>query len=441
MSTSRAGNEKRRFGLRIPKIEFGWWVAIAGAFNMFLSSGPTFQAASVLFKAIEDEYGWSRALISGVASFGRFGGALLGPVEGWMTDRFGAGKMVLLGFFLGGLGLIGLSLITGPWQYYAAFFVLSVGFSVGGFTPSITSVNAWATKRRATAMAIVIGGSSIAGLLVPPIVWSVNEFGWRTTFAAIGVVVILVGPLVAWVIGRRPPADETETTESDDSDVTESPPDRLVERLYSFTPREALRTRAFWSISMTHMLTNFSVGAISAHLFLQLSDANGVGLDDAGAASVVPVMVVIAFVSQLAGGLIGDAANKRLIVPFLIVLQGLSLLVLAAADNLVTAMLFAVMWGVGFGGRTPMLHAMRGEYFGTRHFGTILGMSSFPMSIGMMVAPFIVGRVHDIQHTYQWSLIVLACSCGLAALTILFATRPVPPAQRRRLATLASRED
>ena len=152
-------------------------------------------------------------------------------------------------------------------------------------------------------------------------------------------------------------------------------------------------------------------------------------------------MVVIAFVSQLAGGLIGDAANKRLIVPFLIVLQGLSLLVLAAADNLVTAMLFAVMWGVGFGGRTPMLHAMRGEYFGTRHFGTILGMSSFPMSIGMMVAPFIVGRVHDIQHTYQWSLIVLACSCGLAALTILFATRPVPPAQRRRLATLASRED
>ena len=408
---------------------------------MFLSSGPTFQAASVLFKAIEDEYGWSRALISGVASFGRFGGALLGPVEGWMTDRFGAGKMVLLGFFLGGLGLIGLSLITGPWQYYAAFFVLSVGFSVGGFTPSITSVNAWATKRRATAMAIVIGGSSIAGLLVPPIVWSVNEFGWRTTFAAIGVVVILVGPLVAWVIGRRPPADETETTASDDSDVTESPPDRLVERLYSFTPREALRTRAFWSISMTHMLTNFSVGAISAHLFLQLSDANGVGLDDAGAASVVPVMVVIAFVSQLAGGLIGDAANKRLIVPFLIVLQGLSLLVLAAADNLVTAMLFAVMWGVGFGGRTPMLHAMRGEYFGTRHFGTILGMSSFPMSIGMMVAPFIVGRVHDIQHTYQWSLIVLACSCGLAALTILFATRPVPPAQRRRLATLASRED
>ena len=49
---------------------------------MLVSSGPTFQAASTLFRAIEDEFGWSRAIVTGVASFGRFGGALLGPVEG-----------------------------------------------------------------------------------------------------------------------------------------------------------------------------------------------------------------------------------------------------------------------------------------------------------------------------------------------------------------------
>ena len=73
---------------------------------MVLSSGPTYQASSVLFKAIEDEFGWSRALISGVASFGRFGGAMLGPVEGFLTDRFGSGKMVLVGFTMGGIGLI-----------------------------------------------------------------------------------------------------------------------------------------------------------------------------------------------------------------------------------------------------------------------------------------------------------------------------------------------
>ena len=91
------------------RVYHGWWVSLAGAFNMVLSSGPTYQASSVLFKAIEDEFGWSRALISGVASFGRFGGAMLGPVEGFLTDRFGSGKMVLVGFTMGGVGLIAFS--------------------------------------------------------------------------------------------------------------------------------------------------------------------------------------------------------------------------------------------------------------------------------------------------------------------------------------------
>ena len=111
----------------IGRVYRGWWVSLGGAFNMILSSGPTYQASSVLFKAIEDEFGWSRALISGVASFGRFGGAMLGPIEGWLTDRFGSGKMVLVGFTMGGTGLIFFSFIQGALQYYFAFFFFRWG--------------------------------------------------------------------------------------------------------------------------------------------------------------------------------------------------------------------------------------------------------------------------------------------------------------------------
>ena len=332
---------------------------------MLVSSGPTFQASSVLFKAIEDEFGWSRALISGVASFGRFGGAMLGPVEGWLTDRFGSGKMVLFGFILGGIGLIMFSRIQGPLQYYFAFFVLSLGFSMGGFTPSITAVNAWMVNNRGSAMSIVIGGSSIAGLLVPPIVWGISAYGWRPTVLVIGIITLLVGPIVARVIGKRPtPEQLAEQIQSG----AESGHRTRQSRLYDFTPSEALRTRAFWSISMTHMLVNLSTGAISAHLFLHLTDGNGVNLDDAAASGVVPILVVTAFVSQLTGGIVGDRTNKRVLVPFLLLLQSASLVILAFANSFAMAAVFAVVWGVGFGGRTPMLHAMRGEYFGRRHF-------------------------------------------------------------------------
>ncbi len=412
------------------RVYFGWWVSIAGAFNMFLSSGPTFQASSVFFKAIEDEFGWSRALISGVASFGRFGGAMLGPVEGFLTDRFGSGKMVLIGFTLGGVGLIFFSLIQGPVQYYFSFFLLSLGFSMGGFVPSMTAVNAWMVNNRATAMSIVIAGSSIAGLLVPVIVWGIATYGWRPTVMVIGIVAIAMGPFLASIIGKRPTAEQLEQQNAPSSDAGGV---RRPAVSHDFTPAEAVKTRAFWAISMTHTLVNLSTGAISAHLFLHLTDGNGVNLDDATASGVMPILVVTAFLFQLGGGILGDRFNKRILVLFSLMIQGASLVILAFADSFVLAAVFAVVWGIGFGIRTPLLHAMRGEYFGRRHFGTILGLSSFPMSVGMMLAPVIMGLAHDLQGSYIWSLYVLAGACFAACVTIIFATRPMSPALRRRL--------
>ena len=238
MTTSNSNGPKARVG----RIFYGWWVALAGAVNMMVSSGPTFQAASTLFRAIEDEFGWSRALVTGVASFGRFGGALLGPLEGWMTDFFGTGKMVLVGFTIGGLGLIFYSQLQGPVQYYAAYFILSMGFSMGGFVPSMAAVNAWMPHRRATAMAVVIGGSSLGGAFVPAIVWGIKTHGWRETTLVIGLITLAVGPPIAYIAGKRAPeyselmSQVAKTEGSDSAPATQ----------YDFTAKQALKTRSFW---------------------------------------------------------------------------------------------------------------------------------------------------------------------------------------------------
>jgi len=408
------------------RIFYGWWVALAGAMNMIVSSGPTFQAASTLFRAIEDEFGWSRALVTGVASFGRFGGALLGPLEGWLTDKFGTGKMVLVGFTIGGLGLIFYSQLQGPIQYYFAYFVLSMGFSLGGFVPSMAAVNAWMPHRRATAMAVVIGGSSLGGVFVPAIVWGINTYGWRETTFVIGLITLAAGPPIAYISGKRAPeygelmAQVTKTESEDQKPLTQ----------YDFTAKQALRTRAFWAISISHTLTNLSVGAISSHIYFQLTDETGVNLSDASAATILPIMAVAAFSFQMAGGFAGDRVNKRTLLPVLILIQGVALVLLAQAGNYWGALVFALLWGLGFGTRTPLLHAMRGDYFGRKHFGVILGMSAFPMGLGMMATPWIVGRVHDNTGTYVTSLYTLAIFCVIAAMTILLATKPATPTER-----------
>ena len=397
---------------------------------MIVSSGPTFQAASTLFRAIEDEFGWSRAVVTGVASFGRFGGALLGPVEGWMTDKFGTGKMVLLGFTLGGVGLIFYSQLQGPIQYYVAYFIISMGFSIGGFVPSMAAVNAWMPHRRATAMSIVIGGSSLGGLLVPAIVWGISNYGWRETTLVIGLVSLACGPPLAYISGKRAPTYEEIDTEISNSSasIDQEKPSSIAQ--HDFTAKEALRTRGFWGLAITHMLTNLSVGTISAHVYFQLTDKNSVNLSDAAAATVIPIMAVTSFTFQMLGGFTGDRVNKRVLLPPLLITQAASLVVLAQATNYAGALVFAVLWGLGFGGRTPMLHALRGEFFGRKHFGVILGMSAFPMAVGMMITPVIVGWVFDRTGTYANSLYALAIACLMGTITILMTSKPNKPKHR-----------
>lgn len=405
---------------RIGGVYYGWRVSAAGAVNMFFSSGPTFQASSTIFDAVEEEFGWSRGLTTGVASFGRFGGAMLGPVEGMLTDRFGAARMVLVGFLIGGAGLLLFSQVTGPVTYYLAFLLLSTGFSIGGFTPSMAAVNAWMPRRRAIAGAIVVGGSSAAGFAVPLLAWGISSYGWRPSMFFLGVIAIFVAPFLFRVVARRPPPPDRPRTAFSRSEQLRAGPTR------DFTGAEALRTRAFWAMSLAHGLVNLSLAAVSAHIFQHLTGPE-VGLGDLSAASIITITAGLALAFQIIGGLAGDRLDKRVPISVLMICQAGGMALLAFVGSYTSAVVFALIWSLGFGARTPMLHAMRGEYFGARHYGTILGLYSIPMSIGMMTAPVVVGVIFDVQQTYQWVFLGLAGACVLGAVSILLATRPEPP--------------
>ena len=407
---------------RIGGVYYGWRVAGAGAANMFFSSGPTFQASSTIFDAVEEEFGWSRGLTTGVASFGRFGGAMLGPLEGMLTDRFGAARMVLVGFLIGGAGLILFSQVTGPVTYYLAFLLLSTGFSIGGFTPSMAAVNAWMPRRRAIAGAIVVGGSSAAGFSVPLLAWGISSYGWRPSMMFVGMIAIFVGPVLFRVVARRPPPPDRPRTAFSRSEQLRAGPAR------DFTGAEALKTRAFWAMSFAHGLVNLSLAAVSAHIFQHLTGPE-VGLGDISAASIITITAALALAFQITGGLIGDRLDKRVPISVLMVCQAGGMALLAFVGSYGSAIVFALIWSLGFGARTPMLHAMRGEYFGARHYGAILGLYSIPMSIGMMTAPVVVGVIFDAQQTYQWVFLGLAGACVLGAISMLLATRPEPPAK------------
>ena len=119
-----------------------------------------------------------------------------------------------------------------------------------------------------------------------------------------------------------------------------------------------------------------------------------------------------------------NISNKRLLASLFISIQGISVLILTLSSGFNSIILFAIIWGIGYGGRTPLIHAMRGEYFGRKHFATITGFSSMGVGISMMTTPILVGRYYDVYKSYDNAFIIVSILCFVSSILILFARNP-----------------
>ena len=126
----------------------------------------------------------------------------------------------------------------------------------------------------------------------------------------------------------------------------------------------------------------------------------GVGMSLSTAGIVVLTYTAVALPSQFFAGVIADKLPKPVVLFVFLSLQASAIMVIAFAEDVRMAFLFAVIYGVGFGGRIPLLTAIRGEYFGRKAFATIMGLSQMPNNIAMMFAPLFAAYMFDTTGTY-----------------------------------------
>ncbi|GIS63817.1 MAG: hypothetical protein CM1200mP3_00650 [Chloroflexota bacterium] len=103
----------------------------------------------------------------------------------------------------------------------------------------------------------------------------------------------------------------------------------------------------------------------------------------------------------MVGGILGDKIPKNVALMFFFLLQaiGVFCLILGPA-TLATAYIFALFFGMGFGGRSPISSSIRGEYFGRKHFGKIMGASQVPMNVLLLIGPIFAGYMRDVRGDY-----------------------------------------
>ena len=438
MSTSDIGGDlpgKKR------GIFYGWWLVPISSLVTSLTNVPFSHAMSVWAVALEHHFGWSRTQLGLALAFTRVEGGLMGPLEGYLTDRAGTRRMVLFGLLIFGAGFLLFGQIRNLWMFYLAYLVMALGQGLGSWIPLMTMLNHWFIRRRATAMGwanVCSRGGAL--LLVPAIAWAIDpehdRLGWQVTATALGVFALLVAFPISRLIRNRP---QDYNLQPDGAAAVEPPPPTPApadagargeaERAGGdLTASQALRTPAFWLISFGHGFTSMVIIAIMAHLGLLMED-KGFNVQTTG--WIVAAYTGVSMVFQLVGGYVGDRIPKRVALFIFTTIQASAIVVLTYATSLTTFYLFAVLFGMGFGGRNPLTVAIRGDYFGRASFGKILGLSTVPMNVLLMIASPFAGYVRDVQGTYTVAFLVLAALNFLGALLFLLAKRPSPSPSTR----------
>lgn len=414
--------------LRLPRF-YGWRLVGAGAAIQAMQSGLLMQAFNNYAVLLRQQFGWSSTTVAIAFAMTRAESGLLGPAQGWMIDRFGPRNVMRVGTVLFGIGLILFSQLQGLGTFYAFYLLVALGSSLGGFLSVTTAIVNWFERKRATALAISQSGFAIGGLMTPLVAYSLTEYGWRETAFASGLIVIVVGLPLAQMIHHRPsdlgeyvdgiPPEELEAMADLDASVSQ----------VHFTAAEAMRTRAFWYISLGHASALLVVGALMANLSQYLTGEQGMTLQEASfIGGALPLMQMG---GQLLGGYFGDRMNKRLLTSLAMFGHSAGLLVLTYAVNDLMIWLFVPLHGLAWGIRGPLQQALRADYFGSTSFGTIMGFSSLIVMTGMISGTLLASIIADATGEFTIGFTILAVASAIGSLFFMFATPPPPP---RRLA-------
>ena len=140
---------------------YGWFIAALGALIIALGSAPVFYGLPVWNPVLRNAFSWSATQMSGAYAITQVQEGFLGPVAGFLTEKLGPRRMVLIGMVVLGLGFVLFSRIQELWQFYAAFCIMSLGSSLGTWLPVMTALNYWFVRNKSRAMSLGMEGFAL----------------------------------------------------------------------------------------------------------------------------------------------------------------------------------------------------------------------------------------------------------------------------------------
>ena len=430
--------------LRNPgKIFYGWRVlaiisVIAAIHNGFYSKG-----AALFLLPVEASLQLSRASSSLIFSLARSEGAIEGPLIGYMVDRFGTRKMMLVGTILTGVGFLVFASATKFWVFAVAYLaIISLGATMAFSHSTNAMVNNWFSRYRVRALAIDQASGSLGSMIIVPVIGLVIAiYSWQHAAVIAAVLYLgLVLPLTRVLkekpenLGLLPDGTTPEEVASarKAAAAADSPDAASARRLLrhydaiDFTLGEALRSPSYWFLLGGTMFRQMAKAVVQVHIIAILVWK---GQEPAQASLLFALWLGMNVPAKLVFGYFGDRVSKRVILSGGMVLYTVAMVVLLASSSVWLLITTVVMIGLAEG-ITPINWAAVGDYFGRRYFATLRGIMTLSYSWASVLVPFGAGWWFDQHGSYETPLVFATIASVLAVVVYAMMRRPSPPTRK-----------
>lgn len=384
----------------------GWAMVAATFVLLFLGFGAAY-AFTAFFPALEAEFQASRqdiALIFGISGFLYF---LLGALSGVIADRIGTRPVVLFGVAVCGGGIIWGAYAESLWEAYIAFGV-GIGVGIGFFyVPAIGAVQRWFTLRRAMAAGFAAAGIGAGTMVMPGVAEALIDAGdWRYAYRTLGIGVLALGLLAAILIDD-PPAHSTAR--------------RAGTGLQGANVGEAMSSRGFILLYLSSLALSLGLFVPFVHLEPYALDR---GLGEGTGVFLLMLIGVGSTLGRFVLASLADTIGRRNALALMYAGVGLMDLVWYWGGSIWALYVFAVVYGLCYGGFVGTAPAVSADYFGVKKLSSIIGWLYTSVAFGTLLGPPLAGRAFDVYQSYDLPILIGAGSGFVATALVLMMGPP-----------------
>lgn len=396
------------------KIFYGWWILLASIMIMTFLYAPIANLVSLFIKPVTEDLKMERADFMNYYTIMALASMVAAPLAGRLMKRIPI-RIYLTTFTLfGAISYIGFSFSSTAWQFY--LFAIPMGAALAGaaMIPVSVLITNWFVEKRGLALGIALAGTGLGGAILSPITsWLITDFGWRTAYLTIGIIIIVaIIPFTLFIVTLTPESKGLLPLGAKDIPTNEN----AHKPISGVSQKRTFLSLSFWCFCLAILVAGIVINGLIINMVPYLTD---LGASPQHAALLLSLGSIMVIGGKLLIGKLYDSLGLFITITIICIGSFAALFFMMHGNLLIPGILFTIGMGIGGTAVTVTPAYLTGALFGEKDYGAKYGIVAIFTSLGAAITPIVSGAIYSINQSYDLLIYVLL---GLTVAEIILFT-------------------